>query len=55
MTLVRPAETNTRLTDSIRATRKDNVSNDTAQHHLQTNHPIDWDSDECFIYSVNYY
>ena len=26
-----------------------------AEHHLQTNHRIDWDSAECVTYSTNYY
>ena len=28
---------------------------DIAEHHLQTNHRIDWDSAECVIYSTDYY
>ena len=26
-----------------------------AEHHLQTNHRIDWDSAKCITYSTNYY
>ena len=46
---------NTRLTEHKRATRNGDVNNNIAEHHLQTNHRIDWDSAECVIYSTNYY
>ena len=36
-----------RLTEQKRATR----NGDIAEHHLQTNHRIHWDSAECAIYS----
>ena len=44
---------NTRLTE--RATRNGDLNNNIAEHHLQTNHRIDWDSAECVIYSTDYY
>ena len=31
------------------------INNHIAEHHLQTNHRIDWDSAECITYSTNYY
>ena len=43
---------NTRLTEHKRATRNGDLSNNIAEHHLQTNHRIDWDSAECVIYTV---
>ena len=46
---------NTRLTEHKRATRNGDVNNNIAEHHLQTNHRIDWDSAECVIYSTDYY
>ena len=30
-------------------------NNHIVEHHLQTNHKIDWDSAECITYSTNYY
>ena len=30
-------------------------NNNIAEHHLQTDHRIDWDSAECVIYSTDYY
>ena len=44
---------NVRLTEHKRATR--NFNNHIAEHHLQTNHRIDWDSAECITFSTNYY
>ena len=38
-----------------RATRNGDINNHIAEHHLQTNHRIDWDSAECITYSTNYY
>ena len=46
---------NTRLTEHKRATRNGDLNNNIAEHHLQTNHRIDWDSAECVIYSTDYY
>ena len=46
---------NTRLTEHKRATRNGDLNNNIAEHHLQTNHRIDWDSAECMIYSTDYY
>ena len=46
---------NTRLTEHNRATRNGDLNNNIAEHHLQTNHRIDWDSAECVIYSTDYY
>ena len=46
---------NTRLTEHKRATRNGDLNNNIAQHHLQTNHRIDWDSAECVTYSIGYY
>ena len=38
-----------------RATRNGDLNNNIAEHHLQTNHRIDWDSAECVIYNTDYY
>ena len=38
---------NVRLTEHKRATRNGDISNHIAEHHLKTNHRIDWDSAEC--------
>ena len=46
---------NTRLTEHKRATRNGDLNNNIAEHHLQTNHRIDWDSAECMIYSTDYH
>ena len=46
---------NTRLTEHKRATRNGDLNNNIAEHHLQTNHRIDWDSAECVICSTDYY
>ena len=46
---------NKRLTEHKRATRNGDLNNNIAEHHLQTNHRIDWDSAECVIYSSDYY
>ena len=59
LTLVRPAETserlNVRLTEHKRATRNGDINNHIAEHHLKTNHRIDWDPAECVTYSTDYY
>ena len=44
-----------RLPEHKRATRNGDLNNNIAEHHLQTNHRIDWDSAECVIYSTDYY
>ena len=31
------------------------LNNNIAEHHLKTNHAIDWDSATCLTYSTNYY
>ena len=46
---------NLRLTEHKRATRNGDINNHIAEHHLQTNHRIDWDSAKCITYSTNYY
>ena len=46
---------NIRLTEHKRATRNGDINNHIAEHHLQTNHRIDWDSGKCVTYSTNYY
>ena len=46
---------NVRLTEHKRATRNGDINNHIAEHHLQTNHRIDWDSAECITYCTNYY
>ena len=44
---------NIRLTEHKRATKNGDVNN--PEHHLYTNHRIDWDSAECVTYSTDYY
>ena len=46
---------NVRLTEHKRATRNGDINNHIAEHHLQTNHRIDWDSAKCITYCKNYY
>ena len=46
---------NVRLTEHKRATRNGDINNHIAEHHLKTNHRIDWDSAECVTYSTDYY
>ena len=46
---------NVRLTEHKRATRNGEINNHIAEHHLKTNHRIDWDSAECVTYSTDYY
>ena len=45
----------TRLTEHKRATKKGDLNNNIAEHHLKTNHTIDWDSATCLTYSTDYY
>jgi len=37
------------------ATKKGDLNNNIAEHHLKTNHGIDWDSATCLTYSTHYY
>ena len=46
---------NARLTKHRRATRNGDLNNNIAEHNLQTNHRINWNSAECVTYSTNYY
>ena len=46
---------NVRLTEHKRATRNGDNNNHITEHHLKTNHRIDWDSAECITYSTDYY
>ena len=46
---------NKRLTEHKRVTRNCDLNNNIAEHHLQTNDRIDWDSAECVICSTDYY
>ena len=46
---------NKRMTEHKRATRNGDLNNNIAEHHLQTNHRIDWDSAEWVIYSTDYH
>ena len=46
---------NTRLTEHRRATKNGDYKNNIAEHHLQTDHRIDWDSAECISFSTDYY
>ena len=46
---------NVPLTEHKRATRNGDINNHIAEHHLKTNHRIDWDSAECVTYSTDYY
>ena len=45
----------TRLTEYKRATKKGDLNNNIAKHHLKTNHAIDWESATCLTYSTVYY
>ena len=45
----------TRLSELKRATKKGDLNNNIAEHHLKTNHTIDWDSATCVTYSTDYY
>ena len=46
---------NIRLTEHKRVTKNGDVNNHIAEHHLHTDHRIDWDSAECVTYSTDYY
>ena len=45
----------TRLNEHKRATKKGDVNNNIAEHHLKTSYTIDWDSSMCLTYSTDYY
>ena len=45
----------TRLTKHKRATKKGDLNNNIAKHHLKTSHAIDWYSATCLTYSTDYY
>ena len=44
----------TRLTEHKRATKKGDLINNIAEHHLKTTHAIDWNSATCLTYSTDY-
>ena len=46
---------NVQLTEHNRTTRNGDINNHIAEHHLKTNHRIDWDSAECVTCSTDYY
>ena len=46
---------NVQLTEHKRATRNGDINNHIADHHLKTNHRINWDSAECVTYSADDY
>ena len=46
---------NTSLTENRRVLQNGDIDNNIAEHHLQTNHRIDWDSATCVTYNTNYY
>ena len=43
------------MTENKWATRNGGVNNHIAEHHLQTEHQIDWDFATCITYSTDYY
>ena len=45
----------TRLPEHKRATKKGDLNNNIAKHHLKTSHAIDWESAMCLTYSADYY
>ena len=45
----------TRLTEHKQATKRGDLNNNIAEHHLKTGHTIDWDSATCLTYSTDYY
>ena len=46
---------NIRLTEHKRVTKNGDVNDHITEHHLHTNHRIDWDSAECVTYSTDCY
>ena len=45
----------TLLNEFKRATKKGDLNNNIAEHHLKTSHTIDWDSATCVTYSTDHY
>ena len=45
----------TRLTEHRRTSKNGDNKNNIAEHHLQEDHRIDWDSAECISFSTDYY
>ena len=45
----------TRLNEHKRATKKGDLSNSIAEHHLKANRTSDWDSATCLTCSIDYY
>ena len=45
----------TRLTEHKGATKKGDLNNNIAKHHLKKSHAIDWDSATCLTYRTDYY
>ena len=43
------------LNDHKRATKKGDLNNNIAEHHLKTSHTIDWESATYVTYSTDYY
>ena len=43
------------MTENKWVTKNGDVNNHIAEHHLQTEHQIDWDSVTCITYSSDYY
>jgi len=42
------------MTEHKQASRRGDINNRITEHHLQTNHKMDWNSAEC-VYSTDYY
>ena len=57
VTLFRSSESYEKLRKRVTfgATKKGDLNNNIAEHHLKTNHAIDWDSATCLTYSTDYY
>ena len=45
----------TRLNEHKRATKKGDLNNNIAEHHLTASHTMDWDSASCVTYSADYH
>ena len=52
--LILLAKVKNNKTEHKRATRNGDVKNHIAEHHLQTEHQVDWDSATCITYSTDY-
>ena len=48
-------ETGRNLNTKVTEHRRGDINNNIAEHHLQTDHRIDWDAATCVTYSTNYY